>query len=251
MVFYRIMKRIARTMIYGYKATESSYIKYLKKIGVQIGCDVQIYAPNKTTIDEQYPWLITIGDHVRITEDTIILTHDYSWSVIKRYPDNEVSGAVMGCAKAVCIGDNVFIGMRSTILGGSNIGNNVIIGAGSVVSGKIPDNSVAVGVPAKVVGNIKEYYNKRKKLQIEEACNLANAYKRRTGKIPPKEIFREFFMVFTNDEKDIDEKFKNVIKLCSNFNDSINYIKREKSLFDSYEDFLKYCFEGKSDDCKK
>ena len=47
------------------------------------------------------------------------------------------------------IGDNVFIGMNSIILMGSHIGNNVIIGAGSVVSGNIPDNSVVGGGPSQ------------------------------------------------------------------------------------------------------
>ena len=48
------------------------------------------------------------------------------------------------------IGDNVFIGMNSIILMGSHIGNNVIIGAGSVVSGNIPDNSVVGGSQPKL-----------------------------------------------------------------------------------------------------
>jgi len=49
------------------------------------------------------------------------------------------------------IGNNVFIGAGACILGGITIGNNVSIGANSVVLSDIPDNSVAVGVPAKVV----------------------------------------------------------------------------------------------------
>lgn len=44
---------------------------------------IALYIPTKTLIDEQYPWMITIGDHVRITEGVKILTHDYSWSVLK------------------------------------------------------------------------------------------------------------------------------------------------------------------------
>ncbi len=50
------------------------------------------------------------------------------------------------------IGNNVFIGARSIILYNVKIGNNCIIGAGSIVTKDIPDNSVAVGVPAKVIG---------------------------------------------------------------------------------------------------
>ncbi len=50
---------------------------------MKIGNDVEVYVPSKTLIDEQYPWMITIGNHVRITEGVKILTHDYSWFVIK------------------------------------------------------------------------------------------------------------------------------------------------------------------------
>lgn len=49
------------------------------------------------------------------------------------------------------IGDNVDLGCNVVIIGNVNIGSNVLIGAGSVVVTDIPDNSVAVGVPAKVI----------------------------------------------------------------------------------------------------
>lgn len=50
---------------------------------------------------------------------------------------------------------NVFIGCNCLILKGSVMGDNVTIGAGSVVCGKIPDNCIAAGNPAKAV----KYYN--------------------------------------------------------------------------------------------
>lgn len=55
----------------------------------------------------------------------------------------------------IIIGRNVWIADRVTILGGVTIGDNVIIGAGSVVSHDIPSNSVAVGAPAKIIKQIK------------------------------------------------------------------------------------------------
>lgn len=53
------------------------------------------------------------------------------------------------------IGDNVLIGANCVIIGGISIGSNVIIGAGSVVVKDIPDNSVAVGNPARVIKTIE------------------------------------------------------------------------------------------------
>lgn len=52
------------------------------------------------------------------------------------------------------IGDNVTLGVNVTIIGGITIGNNVIIGAGSVVVHDIPNNSVAVGNPCRVIKTI-------------------------------------------------------------------------------------------------
>ena len=53
--------------------------------------------------------------------------------------------------KPVSIGDHCFIGTGSCIMPGSTLGNNVVIGANSVVTGEIPDNSMAVGSPARII----------------------------------------------------------------------------------------------------
>ena len=57
-------------------------------------------------------------------------------------------------AKAIEIGDNVWIGGNVVVLPGVKIGNNVVIGAGSIVTKDIPSNVVAVGNPCKVIKNI-------------------------------------------------------------------------------------------------
>ncbi|MEE3404785.1 MAG: DapH/DapD/GlmU-related protein, partial [Acutalibacteraceae bacterium] len=60
----------------------------------------------------------------------------------------------------ISIGDNVNIGWNVIILPGVTIGNNVVIRAGAVVTKDIPDNSVAAGVPAKVIETIEQYSEK-------------------------------------------------------------------------------------------
>lgn len=60
--------------------------------------------------------------------------------------------------KPINIGNHVWIGANSTILPEVSIGNNVIIGANSLVNKNIPDNSIAVGNPCKVIKQ-KEIYN--------------------------------------------------------------------------------------------
>lgn len=53
--------------------------------------------------------------------------------------------------KPVCIGNHCFVGIGSCIMPGVTIGNNVVIGANSVVTSDIPDNSMAVGSPARII----------------------------------------------------------------------------------------------------
>ena len=65
----------------------------------------------------------------------------------------------------ITIGNNVWIGASATILPGVSIGNNVLIGANSVVTKNIPDNSIAVGNPCKVIKK-KESYNENYKQLI-------------------------------------------------------------------------------------
>ncbi len=60
------------------------------------------------------------------------------------------------------LGDNIYIGPGAKIVGAVKIGNNVAIGANCVVTKDIPDNSVVVGVPGKVIsqGGSKDYVNR-------------------------------------------------------------------------------------------
>ena len=97
---------------------------------------------------------IIIGDGVFIGQNVIISTLNHGFDLADRnttYPSK------------VVIGNNVWIGSGANILPGVCIGDNSIIGAGSVVVKDIPANSVAVGVPAKVVKNLE----KRKDLKLK------------------------------------------------------------------------------------
>ena len=69
------------------------------------------------------------------------------------------------------IGNNVWIGANSVILPGVNIGDNSVIGAGSIVTKDIPSNVIAVGNPCRVLREINEndmkYYYRDMKIDIE------------------------------------------------------------------------------------
>jgi len=86
---------------------------------------------------------ITIGKHTLIGADCLIMDSDFHGFPLD-------AGQPVKSAP-VEIGDYVFIGARSIILKGVKIGNRSVIGAGSVVSSDIPENSLAAGNPARVV----------------------------------------------------------------------------------------------------
>lgn len=106
------------------------------------------------------PWIITLGSNVHITEGVKFITHDGGTLLYRdQIPDLEIT-------KPINVGNNVYIGNNVIILPGVTIGNNVVIGAGAVVSKDIPDNSVAVGVPARVIKTADEYLEKLKRQSL-------------------------------------------------------------------------------------
>ena len=127
----------------------------LRSDGAKIGVNSKIY-PNVSFWSE--PYLVELGDNVKITSGVRITTHDGGvWVLVKLW---KLKNA--GRFGRVKIGDNVHIGVNSVIMPGVTIGDNVIIWAWSVVTKDIPSNSVAVGVPAKVIESLDDYYDKVK-----------------------------------------------------------------------------------------
>lgn len=103
---------------------------------------------------------VTIGDNCFMAPNVAIYTAGHPI-----YPD--VRSAMWEYGKQVTIGDNVWIGGNTVICPGVNIGSNVIIGAGSVVTKDIPDWAVAAGNPCKVLRMITDD-DKRRLFRDEE-----------------------------------------------------------------------------------
>ena len=94
---------------------------------------------------------IILGDNVSIAQFVSILDHDHSF-VLK---NNKIDFSGFTTSPIV-IGNNVWIGDKVTITKGVKIGDNVVIGANSVVTKDIPSNSLAGGIPARVIREIVE-----------------------------------------------------------------------------------------------
>lgn len=95
---------------------------------------------------------ITIGKNATIGANCKIVDNDFH----PLDPEQRRQGLNEQYTKRapIKIGDNCFIGMNSIILKGTTIGNNVVVGAGSVVHGTFPDNCIIAGNPAKIIKQI-------------------------------------------------------------------------------------------------
>ena len=113
------------------------------KIGDRVGISgATIYARER----------IEIGDDTLIGGNVKILDNDFHpvEPDARRMNDNTKLGVA-----PICIGKNCFIGVNAIILKGTQLGDNCVVGAGSVVTGKFPANSVIAGNPAKVIKEIR------------------------------------------------------------------------------------------------
>ena len=229
------IKKVIDYLKVGNKYDVNSRIEHLRSIGVSIGEDVHFYGGSHVFIDENWPWMLTIGNHVHLTSGVHIICHDYSWVVGKNYYHE-----VLGGVGKVSIGNNVFIGTEAIVLMNSEIGDNVIIGSQSVVSGKIPSNCVAVGSPAKPIMTLDEYWERRKSKQYKEAVQLVVEYKKRYGEYPPKEKLPAYFYLFEPRNKSIENNpvFKSRLNLGGNYEVCLDNFIKSKPMFDSYESFL-------------
>lgn len=225
----KILNKLNRLYKIYYTSSSEKYIKYLKRKGVEIGDGTIIFDPKHIRIDITRPELVKIGKHVFLHKGINILTHDYSsWCFVDLYNDFVPSHA------KVAIGNNVWFGENVTILKGVSIGNNCIIGYGSIVTKSIPDNSVAVGCPARVICSIEDYYNKRKIKYVDECFEYAKAIYE-SGQELSIQKFSDDYILFTDGKNWLNYDFP-YEKI---FNDKQFEIWKEKheAIFKDFDDF--------------
>lgn len=116
---------------------------YLKE-NVNIGHNCTIFSSNKVTIHENtlvsaYCYILSGGEYDYTSEEVRMI--------------DQGGGDSIGDLE---IGSNCWIGAKVVVTDGASIGDNSVIGAGAVVTKPIPINSVAVGIPAKVIKTIEK-----------------------------------------------------------------------------------------------
>lgn len=123
------MKRIARNAVWRLRY---AWLRHCR--GMDIHKTARI--GSNVIFDRTYPQGIHIGSHSYITNNVTILTHDHSRSAWNL---------------DTLIGSRCFIGNHAIIMPGITIGDEVVIGAGSVVTKDIPSNCIAAGNPARII----------------------------------------------------------------------------------------------------
>lgn len=238
-------KMLIKKMIFPNTYSSEVYIKYLKKCGIKIGENCYVWSPNHTFIDVQRPETLVIGNNCKITQGVTILSHDYSMSVAKkRYAEH------VGTAEITSIGDNVFIGINSIILMGSKIGNNCIIGAGSVVCGSFPDDSVIAGNPARVVSTLGKYYTKHKKNAYMKAKLYFECFKKQHNRIPTvEEMGNAFAWLYLPRTKETLEMYDSFFRLSGDdYEQTVEDFMNSTGMFENYEQFCNSINESLEDE---
>ena len=217
-----------------YHSSNERFCNYLKSKGIEVGGGGNRFRPKTTKIDFTRPSLISIGSNCYFNEQFCILTHDWVTHVFL-YSGREF----LPSSGRVTIGNNVSHGQNDTILKGVTIGDNVFIGANSVVTKDIPSNSIAVGIPARVVCSLEEYYTRRQNACVKEALDYARSITERYGRRPVITDFWEEFPLFVDGDK-VEEypELKEIIKRqCGPMYE--NYIATHKANYNGFEAFLK------------
>lgn len=121
--------------------------KFARRLGVRVGNGCRILTKHFGS----EPFLIDIGDNVTVSHGVTFVNHDGSGWLIR---DEKGRRFVY---RRISIGSNCFIGANSVILPGVRIEDNVIVGAGSIVTRSIPMGLVVGGNPARVITTFEKF----------------------------------------------------------------------------------------------
>lgn len=131
----------------------------MRGAGIEIKGQPLWIAPS-VYLDNKEQGAITLGHRCVLSENVMLLTHDYS---LDRYSEQMgIAPPEMqyGAKSSIRIGDYAFIGIRAIVMPGITIGTGAIVGAGSVVTKSVPDGVVVAGNPAREISTTAEAWEK-------------------------------------------------------------------------------------------
>lgn len=163
----------------------SSYIQYLRSKGIRIGIGCNIH---KKAVFGTEPWLIKLGNNVRITKGVQFITHDGGLWTLRKMGLIDKEAVKYG---TIIIGDNCNISWNVIIMPNVVIGDNCIIAAGAVVTKNVPSGTIWGGVPAKQIETIEDYLKKVSKNTVP-TYSMSEAEKKAYLKTNCPELFERF-----------------------------------------------------------
>jgi len=151
-----------------FKIIHKLKIHYIVSKGVKIGRDT--YISPTAYIDLGKPNLIEIGSNCYITRDVMILSHTDTKKGGPLCIWKDIGGTrEYGSVK---IGNNVFIGVKSVIMPGVTIADDVIIGAMTLVNRDVPKGKIVFGIPGRIVGKTIEHIRGKNNKYIDISSSL-------------------------------------------------------------------------------
>jgi acetyltransferase-like isoleucine patch superfamily enzyme len=126
-------------------------VRILRDTVIETGCGGSLSIGDETWIHPRcqlnaYEASIDIGRDVQIAPNCAFYSYDHSFA-----PEERIKVQPLKTKGGIVVGDHAWIGVGVIVLSGVRIGRGAVIGAGSVVTHDVPDEAVAVGVPARVV----------------------------------------------------------------------------------------------------
>lgn len=121
------------------------------KASIRVGQDSTVIIGNNVSNTSMVTISAVEGTHVTIGSDCM-LSSQVEIRTDDAHPIFEVrTGKRSNPSRSIAIGNHVWLARRSAVLGGASIGDGSVLGFGSILTGRIPNNCIAVGAPAKVV----------------------------------------------------------------------------------------------------
>jgi tetrahydrodipicolinate N-succinyltransferase len=157
------LRRLRRTLFA--RLRDEQTIGRLRREGLQAGERLQLAAGG--AIDPRFAWAIEIGEGSIIAGGVRIVAHDAAIKRVTGYTE----------VRPVKIGKECYLGAGAIVLPGASIGDGAVIGAGAVVKGDIPSGALAVGNPARVVGDVEAL--RKRHLSLMDATVCLDAYPER------------------------------------------------------------------------
>lgn len=224
------------SIIYPHSWNNEVFVDYLRSQGMKIGEGTRFINPNKSHIDINRASYISIGKNCCLSYASLI-AHDYSWYTLLDSCDDILPDPGGG----IIIGNNCFIGYEALILKNTTIGDNVIIGARSVVKGIVPSNTVWAGVPARQICTIEDFYRKKCDRRVKDALFRRDHIRETLHRDPTIKEMGLFSCLFLERTPENYSQYISNVEFNgrTNVEELYHYFYNSTPLFKSFDEFLK------------